>query len=420
MSLFSLYPGCSPSELSSRLPLYEESLALDRNALMAKIGRKLDDIRALATEEAINAAVGAKTRSAESKMPMPEGEKSTGPCPLVYKMPVELRIKIYPLMLSFEQPVKVIPRRQWFACETDWEAERLKCVRLNVGILFVNKVIHKEALEVFYSLNEIRCHGSDLGTMWFQPNIPKFLSRVEVSFDSLWELAAVRAGVDWPSTVNIHALIRLARDAPRLEKLDVRVDNLIDYPPEPKTLTIDVQDGDWTLSSFLEGYGFCSKGQAECFAMGRWRIRGYPTLEFRHDRIVDFWPLLEDHRIRGGPIFQEFGAWTKDECIAHEMLQNLRKNHGCKCVALPTSSYERSGAQFAEDRVEESSRKQHGVTSGSNRGGHGQRSERRTRHDMFEAVSSTDRCSYECRTRGLCQQLAVIEKTMELWAESDE
>ena len=281
--------------------------------------------------------------------------------------------------------------------------------RLNNGILFANRLIHREALEVFYRLNQIRCSGTELARMRLQPQIVTHLTRVEVSFESLNQLTAIQEHVDWTSTVNAHALLRLASDAPRLHTILVRLDNLFLLPPLHDAHAPGTQANSVTFSSFLEEHGLCEARKAQCFAMGRWRICGYPRLEFRHFRVVEFWPKLLDYRKRGGPIFQDYGVWTKDESIAHELMETLGKNSGCRCVGDLSMSQAHARVNDPEPHAGNISRKVNG------RGIHGQdgRSQMHGyRHDMFECGTATEHCSFDCRTGELAQQVAVIEEAM--------
>ena len=124
MSLFDLYPQCSITQIRQCLPLYVESLAQSRDIIMADIAAKIAEIRALATEEAINDAVNKKV-DAMRKIGDQEDNKIEGPCPFVDRFPVELRVKVYTALLRYKNPVRVIPRRKRFSSTNDLEAERL-------------------------------------------------------------------------------------------------------------------------------------------------------------------------------------------------------------------------------------------------------------------------------------------------------
>ncbi|KAL9062679.1 MAG: hypothetical protein Q9157_008717 [Trypethelium eluteriae] len=291
------------------LPLYAATLQQDRHTLMSDIGASLVEIRALATEEAINNAVGEKFQAKWRGEKQEQGNRSSkeGSCPFVDKLPVNLRNRIYEMALACKGPLRVIPRRRRFSSEFDWETESLmwyashlhaskdapksmlrhRSIRLNAGIFCVNKLIHEEALKVFYRLNIIRCDDPELARLWLHPKLMTYLHRLEVSFSSLDQLGIFRRREDWQSIVNVHALFRLADDAPRLQHIIVRVDEILPIPVGINLKESELKQLAWTFSSFLEAEGLSDPGGAECFARGRWRITAYPRLEFRHFRLAE-------------------------------------------------------------------------------------------------------------------------------------
>lgn len=270
--------------MHQRLPVYAESLAQSRDLVMEDIAAKLVEIHAMANEEAINEAVSKKVDT-KRKIQNQKDNEIERPCPLVDKLPAELHVKIYTATLTYEKPVRVIPWRKRFSSTDDLEAElfkwcaslspspfaapvlRDKSVRLSVGILFVNKLVHKEALRVFFRLNVICCDCAELARMRLQPQIFTHLNRVEVCFENLNQFTTIQGRLNWMSTVSAYALLRLASDAPRLHSILVHVDNLL-LTPLHNWFASESQANSWTFPSILEKHAVCGYREVDCFAIG--------------------------------------------------------------------------------------------------------------------------------------------------------
>ena len=176
------------------------------------------------------------------------------------RIPVEVCVKSHTILLAFAEPTKVILQRKHALNKLDLEAQCLNWsvrqitdlsvayvpsyhgVRLNAEILFMNEMIHVEALAVSYRLNKSRCHGPELAKTWPNPTISPRPNLLEVSFDDFVELATTRERAGWKAAVSAHALMCLASDAPRLRSIIVRLDKLIRRPPINNPYAPKVQD----------------------------------------------------------------------------------------------------------------------------------------------------------------------------------
>ncbi|KAI9708353.1 MAG: hypothetical protein M1820_004057 [Bogoriella megaspora] len=405
-----------------------------RNAILRDIQAMLDEVRALAIQERIGAAMHRKGKALFRCLEEDEDQPEGRPCPFIDKFPAKVRIRIFKHALHCKGKVRVISAggsRSKIVLNA--EAEKLQCTRLCAGIFTVNRQIHAESLAVFYTINTIACTFSGVSRLWFTPLIRNHLTHLEVPLSDISELRALNARATWSATVNLNALIRLADEAPALESITVLIDNLFQEPSSssypnspdspstpvsfsfsPRTLVPPPNLG--TFTTFLFDHGL---GSAVCTSIGVYTLLSHPKVTFHHVHLSSLWyTLTEFHHNRRksagslslpsplSPPPSPFPRQSHDLFLANTLLQRWEKEKisgwggTCKCFAVESR---KEGARKGKLRDEGNLLEHEGGGLGC--------VEVWGVHDLLPMEVEADdgkqkeECIWECRTEGLWKEV---------------